>query len=100
MKEQRAFANNTTQKVYGQADKKKLNRKAFAEAIKYSYLAGACASLFKLVDEVSGNTEIDRDVLVGEIQKLYLEYGNALIKQNFPKMHELSLEELMEHMGY
>lgn len=87
-------------KVYGQADRKKLCRKACEEVVKYSYLAGACASLFQLVEALNKDVDIDRDILIGEIQRLYLEYGNTLIKHNFPTMRELTLDELMEHMGY
>lgn len=96
----KGFAKKTTAHVFGQADKKKFSRKPVEEVIKYAFLFGACEAMLEIVKAFNEDREADRDVLLGDIQQIYLKYGNELVKNNYPTMKQLTIEDLLEHMGF
>jgi uncharacterized protein (UPF0297 family) len=96
----KTFAKKTVAHVFGQADKKKFGRAPIEEVVKYAFLAGACEAMLDIVKAHNEDREMEKDILLGEIQNIYLKYGNELVRRNFPTMNQLTIEDLMKHMGF
>jgi hypothetical protein len=96
----KTFSRRETSQIFGQATKKKFCRSAVENIMKYAFLAGASEAMNDVVKAFNENREVDRDVLIGEIQTTYLKYGNELVKNNFPTMNKLAIEDLLEYMGF
>ena len=95
----KTFPKQITSKHFGQADRKKFNRKLFESEIRFAYLAGACGVLFELINEHKVEPFNNVDEFIGDIETRYSVYGTELFKKHLTTHHQkLTVEEIREYM--
>lgn len=87
---------------YGQAEKKKLNRKLYQDDLVTCYMAGASSVLAKIIKEHRANPYKEVDELIGEMQEVAVSTMNDFYKKystGLNKFKRITLEDMLENQG-
>lgn len=87
---------------FGQADKKKLNKKVFRDDLSTLFMAGSSTVLATLIKEHRRKPYSDVEELIGDMQELAVETMNDFYKNystGINRMKRITLEDMLNNEG-